>query len=212
MWLDIAFPGWDDDAVWDDDAAWEEGVPSLLPPHNTGAAELAIEQAAARGAIFSDMVRPIHQPDDCPTTLLPWLAWALSVDDWSTDWSDATKREVIRQSVWVHRRKGTIGSIRRALIAAGYGDAQIIERYAPYRHDGSTPRDGSVTYASPDHWAEYRVRMARPITNAQAQMVRSILATVAPVRCHLKSLDFQEVAFVHDGTVRRDGSVNYGAA
>ncbi len=206
------FPGWDDDALWDDNAQWDESIPSLLPPGNSGAAELAIEQASARAVLHSDLIRPVNRPDDCPPHLLPWLAWSLSVDSWETLWDEETKREVIRQSVWVHQHKGTIGSIRRALIAAGYGDAEVIERYTPNTHNGMTPRNGSQTYASPDHWAEYRVRMARPITNAQAEVVRRILADVAPARCHLKSLDFQAVAFTHNGAVLRDGSVNYGAA
>lgn len=211
MWLDVTFPGWDDAAFWDDNSTWNEGVPSLLPPENTGEAELAIEQVAARGALFPDLIRPLWRADDCPPDLLPWLAWSMSVDDWSTKWPDETKREVVRQSVWVHQRKGTIGSIRRALVAAGYGDAQILERYAP-GHDGTHDHDGSLSYAQADHWAEYRVRISRPITNDQAEIVRGILATVAPARCHLKSLDFQDVAYVHDSTLRHDGAANYGAA
>ena len=207
-----AFPLWDDIGVWDDDTEWTEDVASLLPPDNTGAAERAIEQVAARAALFGDVIRPLWRPDDCPEHLLPWLAWSLSVDSWEPGWTEEARREVVRQSVWVHRHKGTIGSIRRALIAAGYGDATVIERFANNRHDGLTPRIGTHTYGSPDHWAEYRVRLARPITNAQAEIVRGILADVAPARCHLKSLDFQSVAYLHDGVVRRDGSVNYGAA
>lgn len=207
-----AFPILDDLDVWDDGAAWTEDVASLLPPDNSGAAELAIEQVSARGALFADLIRPLWRPDDCPEHLLPWLAWTLSVDSWEPGWPEEDRREVVRQSVWVHRHKGTIGSIRRALIAAGYGDATVIERYANNRHNGLVAHDGSKTYGSPDHWAEYRVRLARPITNAQAEIVRGILADVAPARCHLKSLDFQAVAYVHDGTVRHDGSVNYGAA
>jgi phage tail P2-like protein len=53
--------------------------------------------------------------------LLPWLAWALSVDSWNADWPEAIKRVVIAESVVVHRHKGTIGALRRAIGALGHG-------------------------------------------------------------------------------------------
>jgi len=50
-------------------------------------------------------------PDDCPEHLLPWLAWALSIDEWESDWSVEKKRAVIKASVEVHQKRGTPGSL-----------------------------------------------------------------------------------------------------
>jgi phage tail P2-like protein len=51
---------------------------------------------------------------------LPWLAWAFSVDAWDPTWTDAQKRSVIKNSLYIHKHKGTIGAIERALSSIGY--------------------------------------------------------------------------------------------
>lgn len=207
------FTAWDDLGVWNDDAIWVDSVdvPALLP-HNSTAAELAMEQATARIGAVPVPLRTLWNPQTCPMRLLPWLAWALGIDEWDAAWPDEVKRSVVAGSVEVHRRKGTIGAMRRALHNAGYGDATIIERYGDKFHNGALTFNGSQDHSSPDHWAEYRVIMARPLTNRQAEFVRRILNAVAPLRCHLKVLDFTEVAYSHNGVVRFDGAVNHGAA
>ena len=43
----------------------------------------------------------------------------MSVDDWSPDWPEKTKRAVIAASLKVHQRKGTLDSIREVLKALG---------------------------------------------------------------------------------------------
>lgn len=204
---------WDDGLSWTDDDIWFEGLfhPELLPRNST-AAEFAMEQATARIAETGPAIRPLWNPDTCPVHLLPWLAWALGVDEWDPVWSESTKRNTIRESVSIHRRKGTVGSIRRALISSGYGDAEIIERRAVKLHDGTVPRDGSVNRTPPDHWAEYSVVMARPISIAQAASVRRILAATAPLRCHLRSLDFRAAAHLYGSRLPRDGTYTRGIA
>ncbi|MTH78754.1 phage tail protein I [Paracoccus aestuariivivens] len=183
-----------------------------LLPSNATAAEIALDLTTARIVEHGAPLRSIWNPDSCPVEMLPWLAWALGVDEWDAEWSEEAKRDTIRESVSVHRRKGTVGAIRRVLINAGYGDAEIIERWAERTYDGSLLHDGSETYASADHWAEYRVKMARPITLSQAQKVRAILDAIAPLRCHLKQLDFQQVTYLYDATLRYDGAASHGAA
>ncbi|MGT3206411.1 phage tail protein I [Yersinia enterocolitica] len=60
-------------------------------------------------------LRKLWNPDECPTNLLPYLAWALSVDRWDKNWSDRTKRQVIKASWLVHRQKGTISALKRVV-------------------------------------------------------------------------------------------------
>jgi phage tail P2-like protein len=49
--------------------------------------------------------------------MLPWLAWALSVDVWSTGWSEEKKRQVIKATTEVHRHKGTPYAVEAAFKA-----------------------------------------------------------------------------------------------
>jgi phage tail P2-like protein len=51
--------------------------------------------------------------------LLPWLAWALSVDTWDSEWPESTKRALIANSVQIHKTKGTVSAIERVMNALG---------------------------------------------------------------------------------------------
>ncbi|MDO5562509.1 MAG: phage tail protein I, partial [Synergistaceae bacterium] len=59
-------------------------------------------------------------PDTCPANLLPWLAWAFHADDWNDEWPEGVKRAVVRDSLEMHRRKGTVWAVKRALANVGY--------------------------------------------------------------------------------------------
>lgn len=61
-----------------------------------------------------------RQPGTCPVHLLPYLAWAFSVDRWDRNWPEETKRQVIRDAWLIHRHKGTISALRRAIEPLGY--------------------------------------------------------------------------------------------
>lgn len=91
----------------------------LLPPN----AE-QLERLAAEALIQIERVpipiRDLVNPDRCPLALLPYLAWAFSVDRWDERWSETTKRKVIKSSYFVHSRKGTIGALRRVVEPLGY--------------------------------------------------------------------------------------------
>lgn len=181
---------------------------SLLP-HNATAAERAIEHAGSQ-AIGITIVEGYTDPWRCPAALLPWLAWSMSVDEWDPDWPEEIKRQTIAASVEVHRRKGTVWAMRRALQAAGLGDAEIQEGWSANQYDGSFVYDGSRTHAPSDHWAEYRVKLARPMSIKQAAQARAILTAAAPLRCHLKLLTFEEAANLYNGAVSYDGQYTHG--
>ena len=94
-------------------------IPHLLPP-SASPMEVALSRAMARLANVPPFCRQMWDPATCPPSHLPWLAWAVSVDEWDSAWSDAQKRGVIEASYQVHRHKGTVGAVRRALAALGY--------------------------------------------------------------------------------------------
>lgn len=57
----------------------------------------------------------LWDPAACPMSILPWLAWALSVDSWDPDWPEATKRAAVANSIAEHRIKGTRASVEAVL-------------------------------------------------------------------------------------------------
>ena len=92
---------------------------SLLPPNAQQLEHLAAE-ALAEIERVPVPIRDLLNPDRCPVQLLPYLAWAFSVDRWDSSWSESTKRQVIKGSYFIHSRKGTIGALRRVVEPLGY--------------------------------------------------------------------------------------------
>ena len=185
---------------------------SDLLPANASPQERAAEQATARLAdVSTAVIRDQWDPWACPPELLPWLAWAFNVDEWDAEWTDQSKRQTIADSIELHRRKGSIDSIRRVLRNAGYGDAVIIEGSGA-RYDGESDHDGFIDHGDPTGWAEYRIILGRPITNRQAAQVRRLLSFTAPARCQLVNLIFTQANNIYNGAIQYDGTFNHGTA
>lgn len=99
---------------------------SSLLPRNSTPAERAIEAALARISDVATPQRTLWNPDTCPAALLPWLAWALSVDAWKSYWPEHIKRARIRSALDTQRRKGTADSVRTVVASFG-GAVQLRE-------------------------------------------------------------------------------------
>lgn len=91
-----------------------------LLPVGSSALEVAAAEACAVIETLPVPLRRLWSADNCPVALLPYLAWAWSVDRWDAGWSESTKRAVVKASQYVHRHKGTSGSIRRVVEPLGY--------------------------------------------------------------------------------------------
>lgn len=100
-------------------------MPTLLPPNATSF-ERAVETATARIADVPVPLRKLWSPMTCPEDLLPWLAWALSVDNWRSDWPLHVKRARVASAIPIQRQKGTLKSIRDVVNSFG-GAVEIIE-------------------------------------------------------------------------------------
>lgn len=89
-------------------------------------------------AVEVSIVRSLTDPATCPLDLLPWLAWAMSVDVWDPAWPEATKRAVIAAAPQAHRLKGTRKAVRLVLEALGLNPT-ITEWWedAPVRRRGT---------------------------------------------------------------------------
>ncbi len=99
---------------------------NLLPPNAT-AIERAIDASVSRMAELPVDIRQQWDPDTCPAALLPWLAWALSIDSWKPSWPESVKRQRVKQAVEIQRRKGTAKSVRD--VVASFGSSLAIREW-----------------------------------------------------------------------------------
>jgi len=184
-------------------------VSDLLPPNAT-ATERAVDQTV--GARIDALPVPLRQlwdPATCPTHLLPWLAWALSVDEWDSTWPEAVQREAIAASMAVHQHKGTVGAVRRAIAITG---ASVSLR--EWWQTGGPPHTFELTAWVNDNLLADN----RPVLDAavQARLRRQVEAT-KPARSHYTlrvGARFDDGLIVGQaaqarGLTRRDGALGY---
>ncbi|HHR6031363.1 TPA: phage tail protein I [Providencia alcalifaciens] len=91
-----------------------------LLPTGSSALELAAANALAQIERVPIPIRELWNPDKCPVHLLPYLAWAFSVDRWDKNWTEKAKRDAIKAAMFIHKHKGTIGALRRVVEPLGY--------------------------------------------------------------------------------------------
>ena len=94
----------------------------LLPPSAT-TLERTLAATSGRLTYLPVRLRHLWDPSRCPKSLLPWLAWSLSVDSW-LDSSDQAlqnrqRRDIIRSNATIHKHKGTVSAIRGVLNSFG---------------------------------------------------------------------------------------------
>jgi phage tail P2-like protein len=139
----------------------------------------------------------VLNPNKAPEHILPWLAFAVSVDDWSDNWTDEVKRNVIKASVEVHKKKGTIGALRKSLEAFNYEDITV-EEWFDYKNE----EDG-------EDEEPYFFRVFFNIVEAGFDVnimpeVHKVINNTKNVRSHLRSLKAflsAQMAQVHMGAV-----------
>lgn len=182
----------------------------LLPPSATRLEHLAAATLAS--TVTPEVITTTRFADTCPAPLLPWLAWARSVDWWELAESEDQQRALISASFRLHQRKGTPWAIKEALAVLGFGDSTIIERATGRRYDGTLAYNGNEPHGDPSQWAVYRVILARPVTTVQANRIRRLLAEMAPARCHLAALDYTQAPLTYNGAATYNGNYNHGAS
>lgn len=206
---------WLQAGLWWDAAPWgyrTGATTEALLPNNASPLEERLEQVSARIGAVPVAIRDVWDPETCPAHMLPWLAWALSVDEWEPSWPVDRQRAVVSASVSVHRRKGTLAAVRQAITAAGLGDASVREGFGPNDFDGTYDYDAAIAYEAGGHWAEYEVMLTRPMSIAQGEQVRRIIESVAPLRCRLIGLNFSEALNLYDAATAHNGTFSHGVA
>lgn len=209
---DTAGLRWDaQGARWDAPEASEPDATAtrerLLPPSAT-AQERVLEDATARIGTVPAPLRPLWRPQTCPEALLPWLAWALSVDEWDPAWPEALRRQMLAESALLHARKGTPWAVKRALQLMGYGNVAIVEGSA-YRRDATYDYDGEIDHGGDLGPYQFDVLLnigALPDSAAQAEIRRRV-GYYKNARSHLRRIVAYGV--YHDGVYSYDGSITY---
>ncbi|WP_338500892.1 phage tail protein I [Pseudomonas poae] len=145
---------------------------SLLPTNSTQL-ERALEAAFFEKTLVP--LRTLYNADTCPAHLLLHLAWAWSVDRWDYRWSEETKRAAIKASYYIHKHKGTIGSLRRVVEPLGYL-IEIVEWF------------NTVPMGEPGTFALKVGVLDTGITEEMYQELERLIDDAKPVSRHLTGL------------------------
>lgn len=145
-------------------------------------------QAIDVNAIFKQW-----SPDDCPKPLLVYLAWALNVDFWDSEYPEQTKREIIRTAPEQHAQRGTPLSVIRFLNIFNIIDFELIEDM----REGNVP-PGVI------------LKINRPISNLTARLVFSDIGRFLRGASYISRIDFTSAPHSYNGVIRYDGEFNYG--
>jgi len=146
----------------------------LLPPNSTSL-EKALEMLiGARVGAIDTPLRDLWSPADCPEELLPWLAWALSIDSWDASWPIHIRRARIAAAIAVQRRKGTTRSIQD--VVASFGGQVVLREWFELDPPGD-PHTFSLTVSVTG------VGGAAPTATFIDQVIAEVWRT-KPVRSH----------------------------
>ena len=167
-------------------------VASLLPPNAT-AFETNIESATARVGNVSVPIRHLWNPHTCPVQILPWLAWALSVDEWNSTWPESIQRKVIEASAEVHRHKGTPKAVKTSISAT----SKTVEINEWFQH-GGTPFTFRADIQIPDEGlADKDFNELETLINS-AKNVRSHLSGIRMISHSPTTLYCAAATVIHD--------------
>lgn len=184
---------------------------SLLPPSVTPL-ERRIEASDALIERADAPLNTIWSAQDQPAHMLPWLAWAVGVDDWDSQWEEQQKRDAIDEAIPIRRKRGTVWAVRRALEVLGYSDVELLEHTGQREKwlaagglllDGSWTLDGRSMQAEnaprvvTTHWAQYALAFNindAPFTVRSQRRLRRRVEAAAPVRSELIALIYRYAA------------------
>ena len=135
-----------------------------------------MEQTQATAFDLPVCINTLWNPMLCPVSLLPWLAWTLSIDDWNDNDAEQLKRNQIANSIALHRQKGTLAGLKNALAAQSI-PASITEWFQNQGaiHTFTVDLDGA---------AIIQLENSGELNSDSYQRVRRIIDQVKPARSH----------------------------
>ena len=146
---------------------------SLLPPNATFM-EKALEESIFSATNLDVEISSIWNIDTMPAhlkpVLLPYLAWTMGVEIWSSDMSIAQKEQMIRDYLVIRAMRGTKEAIQKAYRAIGVNDVEIIENPPSERYPAGEPFKFKLTIT------------AQPISNELRNEIRRLTDLLKPLR------------------------------
>lgn len=191
----------------------------LLPPNATP----LCRALAAMGQRITALPLPIRStwdPATCPAQVLPWLAWAFGVEDWDQTWTEAQQRAAVAAILAVHRIKGTVGAVNRAVGALGL-QCQVVEWWRTLPMGDPYTYGLVLTVTQQGYTAEQLDRLVTVVNrakslrshlaNLQINVVSSATGYGAAVSgtgwdITIQWGGIQPQPLLHDGTWQHDGS------
>ena len=151
---------------------------ALLPINATDFEKNVTSTVSTIGDLPVEVVN-LWNPDTCPEKFLPWLAWALSVDNWNSDWPAEIKRAQIADSIEIHRRKGTVLAVKLAMEA--FGVQVDLKEWFEDSQNQDVPHTFKVKA-----WAADRNLEGKPpvLTNDYYLALKKAINNAKPVRSH----------------------------
>lgn len=120
---------------------------SSLVPRNATPMERAFSLASAdQPRLPAELLGALYDPMACPERLLPYLAWAFSVDIWKEEWSTEKKRAVIAASPALHRLKGTKPGLEKHLDIVGASLVRLRQPPAKFIPDPALTKEEREAY------------------------------------------------------------------
>ncbi|MBB4212764.1 phage tail P2-like protein [Rhodothalassium salexigens DSM 2132] len=149
----------------------------LLPAASTDL-ERAADRALARLDRVPVPIGDLWRPETCPAEALPFLAWALSVDElWDYAAGEAERRALTAASVDLHARKGTPAAVRQA-VETVFGAGEVLE---PWDTGG------------PAH--TFKVRVSARLDGAETlRRLLGLVDAMKPARSHLVAVQIDRRA------------------
>ncbi|MBI9112239.1 phage tail protein I [Maridesulfovibrio ferrireducens] len=108
--------------------------------------------------------------DEFEEPLLSLLAWQFHVDHWEPHWPLETKREAVKTSIKLHKKKGTPWAVRKAIEVATRAPAKVIEWF---NYNGDPYK--------------FKVAVTRPITDFEPVLLA--VKSAKNVRSHLEAIE-----------------------
>lgn len=91
----------------------------ILPSNATKYERTLANQLNRLLALDTERLHHLWDPYKCHIDDLPFLAWAFSVDVWDSDWDEEKKRNIVANSIAMHKLKTTQAGIDTYLTSVG---------------------------------------------------------------------------------------------
>ena len=189
---------------------------SLLPSSATDLQHALALTTAQATDLNHNIIRDSRDPLTCDAQLLPWQAWENSIaaaEGWDLAESEQEQRSLIAHYIDKHELKGTPYSIRKLFWDLNLGNIDIIENTGHLHYNGLQSHDGRFQYGgSVQAWATYYIVFLDKVpTNNRAKKIKTLLAELAPARCHLVGMHYGQNTLQYNNRIKHNATQNYGS-